>query len=164
MKVLVTVASRHGSTAAIACAIADGLKHDGFEVDLQAPEQVTCVDGYDAVVLGSAVYMSHWLPEACDFAERFIAQLAKLPVWLFSSGPVGDPPKPATVAADVAPAMACTGARDHQVFGGRIAREELSLGERAIVTVMHIKDRDDRDWDQIAGWTREIAKELQQAD
>jgi menaquinone-dependent protoporphyrinogen IX oxidase len=59
-----------------------------------AAEQVREVDGYDAVVLGSAVYAGHWLKPAREPVGRLGTFLADRPVWLFSSGPVGDPPKP----------------------------------------------------------------------
>jgi hypothetical protein len=49
---------------------------------------------YDAVVLGSAVYAGHWLKPARALADRCAAALRARPVWLFSSGPVGDPAKP----------------------------------------------------------------------
>jgi menaquinone-dependent protoporphyrinogen oxidase len=58
------------------------------------PEQVDEVEGYDAVVLGSAVYAGHRLKPARKLVDRCGAALAARPVWLFSSGPVGDPPKP----------------------------------------------------------------------
>jgi menaquinone-dependent protoporphyrinogen oxidase len=77
-------------------------------------EQVTTLAGFDTVVLGSAVYMGHWLAPARDLAERLAREAAGRPVWLFSSGPLGDPPKPAQDAVDVAPLLASTGA--HGLF------------------------------------------------
>jgi menaquinone-dependent protoporphyrinogen IX oxidase len=41
---------------------------------------------FDAVVLGSGVYMGSWMPEAREFVEKK-KTLASMPVWLFSSGP-----------------------------------------------------------------------------
>jgi hypothetical protein len=62
------------------------------------------------------------LASAKDFAERRAAELAARPVWLFSSGPIGDPPKPVEDPADVGPLLAATGAREHRVFAGRLER------------------------------------------
>ena len=92
MRVLVTAATKYGATTEIAQAIAETLGEHGLEATILPPEQVEGVDGYDAVVLGSAVYAGHWLEPARELVERHAAALAGLPVWLFSSGPVGDPP------------------------------------------------------------------------
>ena len=55
------------------------------------PEQVGDVTDYDAMVLGSAVYTGHWLEPAKELVRRSGDGFAGRPVWLFSSGPVGDP-------------------------------------------------------------------------
>jgi len=59
------------------------------------PKQIQAVDGFDAVVLGSAVYAGHWLKPARELVDRSRDALAARPVWLFSSGPIGDPPQAA---------------------------------------------------------------------
>src|SRR5262245_10417803 len=129
MRVLVTAASKHGSTAEIAERIANQLR-PAFEVDHRAPADVTEVDGYDAVVLGSAVYAGHWLPAARDLVTSLASSLAQRPVFLFSSGPVGEPPKPVEDPVDVAAIVAATRARGHRVFAGRIDRKRLGFAER----------------------------------
>ena len=98
MKILVAVASRHGSTHEIADALALELGTAGHDVDVQTIEDSPTVEGYDAAVIGSAVYMGNWLPQAVNFVDRHQAQLAAMPVWLFSSGPLG---ADETVVADV---------------------------------------------------------------
>src|SRR5688500_5163106 len=96
MRVLVAGASKHGSTREIAKAIAEELRAAGLDADLRDAGNVTSLAGYDAVVLGSAIYMGRWMPEAKHLVERFQPQLAALPVWLFSSGLLGaDDPQPA---------------------------------------------------------------------
>ena len=54
MKVLVTAASAHGSTAEIARVIGDELTAQGFGVTVLPPERVRSIADYDAVILGSA--------------------------------------------------------------------------------------------------------------
>src|SRR5690606_4497835 len=71
MRILVAVASKHGSTREIAEAIAQELKSQGLDVDLQPVETVIQVSNYDAVVFGSAIYAGSWLPAAKRFAETF---------------------------------------------------------------------------------------------
>src|SRR3954463_8889622 len=53
--VLVTFTSKHGSTAEIADAIAETLYESGFQVDCVKGCELESLDGYDAVILGSAV-------------------------------------------------------------------------------------------------------------
>ena len=68
--VLVTAASRHGATREIAQIIGQALRERGLDSTVRAPEDVSDLAAYDAVVLGSAVYAGHWLPEALALARR----------------------------------------------------------------------------------------------
>jgi menaquinone-dependent protoporphyrinogen oxidase len=157
MRVLVTAATRYGATAEIAQAIAETLGEHGLEAAVLPLEQVEGVDGYDAVVVGSAVYAGHWLKPARELVERHAGALAGQPVWLFSSGPVGDPPKPEEDPVDVADLLAATGAREHRVFAGKLVRRQLSFPERAIVSALRVPEGDFRDWTEIRQWAAGIA-------
>jgi menaquinone-dependent protoporphyrinogen oxidase len=156
-KVLVTAASKHGATAEIAQAIAEVLAGNGLDPAVVPPDEVHDVDPYHAVVLGSAVYAGHWLKPARALADRCAAALRARPVWLFSSGPVGDPAKPDEDPVDVAELLTVTGARDHRLFAGKLTRKQLSFPERAIVSALHVPDGDFRDWPEIRRWAAEIA-------
>ena len=161
MRVLVTATSKHGATAEIARAVGEALREAHLEADVLAPEEVDGLEGYDAVVLGSAVYMGRWLDPAKRFVDRNRRVLATRPVWLFSSGPLGDPPKPTDEAVDVAGLREATGARDHRIFSGRLARSDLSLAEKAIVMAFRAPEGDFRSWDEIRAWATAIAHTLQ---
>ena len=163
IRVLVTVASKHGATEEIGAAIAAALTEEGIESEVQPPERVTALDGFDAVVVGSGVYAGHWLEAAKRFIERHEAALRQRPVWLFSSGPLGDPLAPIAEPVDVAPLVEMTAARGHRVFAGKLAREELGFGERALVTMVRAPYGDFRSWPEIAEWAREIAGHLKTA-
>jgi menaquinone-dependent protoporphyrinogen oxidase len=154
----VTAASKYGATAEIAAAIAEELDKHGLEATVLPPEQVRGVDGYNAVVVGSAVYAGHWLKPARELVERHADALAGRPVWLFSSGPVGDPPKPQEDPVDVADLLAATGAREHRVFAGKLVRKQLSFPERAIVSALRVPEGDLRDWTEIHQWAAGIAE------
>jgi menaquinone-dependent protoporphyrinogen oxidase len=159
MKVLVTAASRYGATGEIAEAIGEVLRERGLDATVGPPEAAT-VDGHDAVVLGSAVYAGHWLKPARELVERQRDALAARPVWLFSSGPVGDPPKPEEDPVDVAELVAATGARDHRVFAGRLLRKQLGFADKAIAVALRVPDGDFRDWTAIREWAAGIADAL----
>jgi len=161
MTVLVAAASRHGSTRDIAGAIARTLAAAGVDAELRDVEEVADVSCYEAVVLGSGVYVGRWLEPARRFVDLYAEELAARPTWLFSSGPVGDPPKPADdKAVQVAELLAATGAREHRLFAGRLDRAALGLGERAVVRVVGAAEGDYRDWGEIDAWARAIASEL----
>ncbi len=101
MKILVTVASKHGSTYEIGEAIGSELATRGLEVSVVPVQDVQTIDEYDAVVLGSAIHMDQWMKAAKEFVARETATLASIPVWLFSSGPVTDRSKPDDQLTDV---------------------------------------------------------------
>ena len=160
MKVLVSAASRHGATAEIASAIGETLTEAGLEAVVLTPDAVTTLDGYDAVILGSGIYVGHWMDTAKNLVERHSAALASRPVWLFSSGPIGEPPKPEEDPADIAEIMDLTHAREHRLFAGRVDRSVLGLGEKVILTAERVPDGDFRSWDEVRAWARGIAAAL----
>lgn len=160
MKVLVTAASKHGSTGEMARAIGDELAERGIEAAVLLPEEVGTVEAYEAVVLGSAVYAGRWMKEAKELVDRFEDSLAGKDVWLFSSGPIGDPPKPEEDPVDVAEIAERTGARDHRVFAGKLVKAQLNFGEKAIVLALRAPEGDFRDWGEIKAWAAEIADAL----
>jgi menaquinone-dependent protoporphyrinogen oxidase len=160
MRVLVTAASRHGSTAEIAAIIAGVLQASNIETEVQPPEAVTSVVDYDAVILGSAVYAGQWLEPARDFVDRHADDLATRPVFLFSSGPLGYPSRRPVEPADAIAVETTTGALDLQVFAGRLVGRELSLPERLVALKTHAPYGDFRPWDDILDWAREIARYL----
>ncbi|QWF77997.1 flavodoxin domain-containing protein [Amycolatopsis sp. CA-230715] len=166
MNVLVAVASKHGATREIADvlgrAIGEALDEAGTPAEVEVLFAETAVDPaeYDAVVLGSAVYIGHWLETAARFVDRHAAVLRAMPVWLFSSGPVGEPLRPAEATEFTARLLADTGAVEHRVFGGKIDRGVLRFAERALVKALRVKDGDYRDWHAISAWGREIGLAL----
>jgi menaquinone-dependent protoporphyrinogen oxidase len=158
MKVLVAAASRHGATQEIAEAIGRTLAANAVDVDVRPIDQVGEFASYDGFVLGSAVYMGRWLEPARDFVDAHTAELSARPVWLFSSGPIGDPPKPAADdAVQIDPIAAATNARGHRLFAGKLDKSALGFGERAVAVAFRVAEGDYRDWAEIEVWAREIA-------
>jgi menaquinone-dependent protoporphyrinogen oxidase len=160
MHILVTVASRHGATTEIGMAIADELRRASHEVDVRDPADVASLDGYDAVVLGSAVYAGRWLESARRFSERHQPALRARPVWIFSSGPIGEPLAPTEEAADGLRLVTELAAHEHRTFAGRVNASDLGWVERTITRMVKAPDGDFRDWAAIRAWSSEIAASL----
>jgi menaquinone-dependent protoporphyrinogen oxidase len=151
--ILVAYASKHGSTAGIARRIAERLSQRGHDAEARSVDELDRLDRPEAVVLGSAVYAGSWRNEAVAFVERHEQELRLIPVWLFSSGPLGDhvedleeqPRQLEHVRRAIAP-------RDHRMFFGALDLRVLSFGERMIVKAVKAPAGDFRDWDDIDTW------------
>jgi menaquinone-dependent protoporphyrinogen oxidase len=166
LRVLVVVATKHGATRGIAEAIArelsggDADRVTGLTVLLQDAEHAPPPTAFDAVLAGSAVYAGRWREAARDWVSLHAAVLRTVPVWLFSSGPIGFPPFPPDAPHDVDGLSRLIGARGHQVFPGRLDPELLSFEERAMATAMRAPFGDFRDWDAVRAWAAEVEAEL----
>jgi menaquinone-dependent protoporphyrinogen oxidase len=154
MTILVAFASRHGSTRAIAETIAAELETCGHRAVFRDISQVTSLDGFDAVVAGSGVYLGRWLGPARDFLDRLQPELSAVPTWLFSSGQIGE--QPASEPQDVTARRDTIRLMDHHSFAGRLEARSLGLGERLISRLVGTTEGDYRDWDEIRAWAREI--------
>lgn len=163
MRVLLAVASRHGSTQEIGDAVADVLRAEGLVVDVAAPDDVESVAAYDAVVLGSSVYLGRWAASVRALVDRCGADLVTRPVWLFSSGSLGDPPYPDQDPDETPSLVARVAARGHRSFPGRLDKAGLSLAERAVVALVQAPDGDFRRWSEIEAWARDVARQLSDA-
>lgn len=165
MTVLVSAATKHGSTGEIAQAIGAEVRARGVTAVVVSPEQVRDIRKYDAVVLGSAVYVGHWLPAAIALVDRGAGAWTGRPVWLFSSGPVGDPARSLTQKMGTDPVelpkiRATTGAREHRIFPGKLDRKKLTVAQRLAALLFRGVQGDFRDWDGIRAWSTDIADAL----
>jgi menaquinone-dependent protoporphyrinogen IX oxidase len=165
-RVLVTAASKHGSTMEMADFLARALqesaagRRSGLVAHALPVERRPDPSHSDAVVLASAVYAGRWLEPARHYAAQQAAALRGRPVWLMSSGPIGEPPFPPDEPHDAEPIGTMLGARGHRVFPGRLEKHLLTIGERAMVTAMRAPVGDFRDWGAVRTWAEEIAAEV----
>jgi menaquinone-dependent protoporphyrinogen oxidase len=174
MSTLVAYASKHGSTRGIAERIAERLRSAGLEAQALPVKAVEDVAPYDSVVLGSALYMFHWMNEAKAFARRNRGALAGRPVWLFSSGPFGPETKDkqGRDVLDVAgpreidELREMLHPRDHQVFFGAWDRSNKPIGlSEHLMQIMPaakaaLPEGDFRDWPRIEAFADQISAEL----
>jgi len=164
-KVLVAYASKYGATEGIGEAIGRALGEAGLDVDVRPCREVKGLDGYGAVVLGSAVYMGRWRREAADLLRNAEGQLARLPVWLFSSGPTGEGGLEELLHGwrfpiALQPVADRIGPRDIAVFHGALERDVLNPFDAFIVRTVKAPAGDFRDLDAVAAWAGSIARSL----
>lgn len=168
-RVLVTYASKHGSTGEIARAIAAELRERNLDADCVDVE-VASLGAFDAVILGSAVYAGRWRSEARHFLKKHLDTLSKVPFWIFSSGPVGEKAQEDFEENSkwlephrVLELAESAGVRGHMVFAGRVPPDPEGFVEKSMLKNTPEQFRDLRDWDAIRRWADEVADQLQQA-
>ena len=94
------------------------------QVDVRGIGTIADLDEYDAVLVGSAIYLGRWLKSARHFVAAHAGTLRRRPVWLFASGPVGEPLAPQLERRRSWATLAC-GAREHRLFAGRLRSADL---------------------------------------
>jgi menaquinone-dependent protoporphyrinogen oxidase len=167
INILVTYASKHQSTAEIANTIGKVLKgFSSFQVTVQPVEAVEDVTPYDAVVLGSSVYVGQWQSSAAYFLRNHQQKLAERQVWLFSSGPTGEGDPNTLVKGwefpeSLRPVADAIKPHDIALFHGKLDPDTLNFMERSAVRLVKAPTGDFRDWNAIRAWAAGIAGVLQ---
>lgn len=158
-KVLVAYASKCGSTGEVAQAIGAALCAKGASVDVRRIEEVTDVTGYDAFVIGSAIRMGNWLPQAKNFVERNVARLRAAPTAFFTVHMLNTDDSEASKtarAAYVAPVHAILEPQSEAFFAGKLDMSKMSFLDRMICKMMKARDEDRRNWHAIAAWAQQV--------
>lgn len=176
MTILVTYASRSGSTAEIAEAIGGTFTEHGISVDVRPMTKVTGVAQYQAVVAGSAVRQQQWLAEAMQFLKTHQCELVRKPVATFlvcmalaTKNPTRYQNGLRAASAWMAPARQLVNPVSEGYFAGVLElkkikelRFRIALG--AMVRLGLFPEGDHRDWDAIDNWANTLpAKLLTQA-
>jgi menaquinone-dependent protoporphyrinogen oxidase len=159
VRVLVAHGSERGGTAELAEWIATGLREGGASPVIVPCAEVDDLAGHGAVVIGGSLYAGRWHPDARRFVRRHQIALSRLPVWLFSSGPLGDvdAARLGGPVGDVEEALARTDAREHVLFGGRLAPDARGFVARRLA---RSRAGDWRDADEARAWGAGIARVL----
>lgn len=165
VRVLVTWATRSGSTAEVADAIAAILRQGGLAVETRPVNTVENLEGYGAVVLGIPLYMMHLQRAGKRFLSAHRKELAARPVALFVLGPVhakeeeflaarGQLEKELRKFPWFAPIA-------QEVFGGKWDPAKLGLPFTLIPALRKVPAMDARDWTAIRAWADRLRQQLQ---
>jgi menaquinone-dependent protoporphyrinogen oxidase len=160
MAVLVAAASKYGATQEIAEAIGRTLREHGLATEVRRIEDVETSTATRPS--SSGVRSTSGMARARAAVRRGARGRARhAPVWLFSSGPIGEPPRPTEEkAVEIDAIITATGAREHRVFAGRLDKTVMSFGERAAVFAFRAAEGDFHDWVEIEACANEIADVL----
>jgi menaquinone-dependent protoporphyrinogen oxidase len=151
MKVLVTYATKNGSTTDVAQAIVSRLREHGCTVDIQPARNVHNANEFDGIVVGAPIYSGRWL----SGAHHILKRLSKLEpeqrpaVAIFALGPRRDE-GPENWVVPKAQFDRALGKHPSVIpvstalFGGADPPKKSPR-------------RDIRDWDAIKTWANELA-------
>ncbi len=170
-RILVTYASRGGSTRGVAEAIGKTLAEAGMQVDVLPMQEVEDLAPYRAVVAGSAIHGQQWLPEAMQFMRDHQSELSHKPFAYFMvcitlsmanasqyleglkgwMSPVRDLVRPVSEG----------------YFAGALDLSKLPfslnvLAMRFVVLIGIWKEGDHRDWNAIHTWAKSLRPLLPQ--
>jgi menaquinone-dependent protoporphyrinogen oxidase len=158
-KILVTYATRAGSTFEVASRVAEVLRAAGATVDVKPVPAVHEVKGYDAVIVGSAIRMGQWLPEAVAFVQAHCETLSHIPTAYFLvSGFLRDdtPEMQRKVLAYLDPVRKILEPTSIGMFAGKMDYSEMDGLDRSIAEAVSSSEGDWRNWEAIRGWALDL--------
>jgi len=158
-KILVTCASRYGSTEEIAERIAATFAAEGTETDVRAAYEVERLEGYRAVVLGSPIYHGKLLGGAIGFARRLKDELAGMPTALFVVCLTMSMPSREGVRkliTRIQPMLELIHPKDLGLFAGKVDYANAGWFMRMVLKLTKIPEGDFRKWDVIERWSKEV--------
>jgi menaquinone-dependent protoporphyrinogen oxidase len=163
-RVLVAYASKCGSTGGVAEAIGQTLHEMGASVDVRLAGNMKDLTPYRAIVLGSAIRMGRWLPEAVDFVKRHQDALSRVRCAYFVvclTMKDDTPENRSKVLAYLDPVQkeapkiqpTATG-----LFPGAVDFANLSFVLRSVLKAKGAREGDFRDWAAIKAWSAEVGR------
>lgn len=162
-RILVTYATRAGSTAEVAACVAEELSAVGATVETIPIKAVTGVNPYDAVIIGSASRMGHWLPAAVGFVKAHRERMSQIPTAYFLvSGFLREdtPEMRKTVLAYLDPVRDALEPASIGLFAGKMDYHGLSWLDRTIARALGSNEGDWRDSEAIRTWAHQLPEML----
>ena len=159
--VLVTYASKHGTTREVAESIATTLGKHGLAVEIEEAGRVRDITPYDAVVVGGGLYMGKWHADARRLLKRHRRELAGKRLAVFGMGPDSlEESKVAESRKQLDGALAGTPELEPiavTIFGGALEPESWRFPFNRLPAF------DARNWDAIQVWAEDLVARLSPA-
>ena len=165
-RLLIAYASRCGSTGGVAEAIGQALCETGAAVDVRLVKNVNDLSPYQAVILGSAIRMGKWLPEAVEFLKKHQGTLSRVPVAYFvvcltmKDATEENRRKALAYLDPVHKQFLQVNPVDIGLFAGMVDFNKLSFVYSLILKVMGAPEGDFRNWETIRTWAAGIRPAL----
>jgi menaquinone-dependent protoporphyrinogen oxidase len=160
-KVLVTYASKYGSTGGVADAIGRELCSRDVATDVVLIKNAGNVGSYQGVVIGSAIYRGKWMSEAIDFVNKNQDILRQMPVAYFLVCMTLFQPTEknrAKVLSYIDPVLKAVPELKPVgigTFAGALDYNNLSWVNNKILRSKGTPEGDFRDWKAVRAWARE---------
>ena len=165
-KVLIAYASRCGSTGGVADAIGQTLRGKGASVDVRLIKDVNDLSPYKNVIVGSAIRMGRWLPEAADFVKKHCDKLGRVPAACFvvcMTMKDDTPENRSKVLAYLDPVRSEAPqiqSGNIGLFAGAVDYSKLSFVYRSVLKAKGTPEGDFRNWDAVKTWAADVAPAL----
>jgi menaquinone-dependent protoporphyrinogen oxidase len=167
-RILVTYATRLGSTAGVANIIGRTLIENGLRVEVRPMDDVKDVEPYRAVIVGSAIRDKKWLPEAMQFVQTHRATLAQKPFAAFlvcMTLAIKNGMYREAVGEWLEPVRRLVQPMSEGLFAGVLDIEKVpSFRDRMMFRVSVASgvwsEGDHRDWNAICAWANDLPSKL----
>ncbi len=169
-KILLAYASYTGTTGEVSEAIGKILCEKGASVDIRLAKNIKNISGYQAVIIGSAIQKSNWLPEAYKFIDKNNVQLSQVPMACFitclalAKDTEGGRETAAGYVENISKKISDLKPLSFGSFAGVLDYGKLSFFYRSVmkrkIKKKGIDEGDYRNWDKIRSWSDEVSMKL----
>ena len=164
-RIIVAYASIHGSTQEVAECIAETIREQGVIVDLQPASKVKTLEGYQGVILGSALYIGHMNKHALNFLSRFKNMISNgIPIAIFAGGPLKLEDDPQEIQGMLYQDLAkypWLKPVSVELIGGKFDPSRgVKFPWNLLPAVKNMEASDIRDWNAIKKWAVNVSEQL----
>ena len=165
-KILLVSSGWSGSSESVAQEIAGLLREAGYTVDVSTARKAPKPEGYQALVVGTAIHMGQVHPDVKAYLHKHEAAISALPtayfvVCLTMKDDTEENRRTVNGYLDVVrketPAITPASIG---LFAGSLIYAKLSLPLRIILKMAKLEEGDYRDWDEIRRWSVELPEKL----
>jgi menaquinone-dependent protoporphyrinogen oxidase len=165
-RILIAYGTRCGSTGGVAESIGQALSATGAAVDVHPVKDVNDLSPYQAVIVGSAIRMGKWLPEAVEFVKTHQDRLSRVPVAYFAvclamkDETAENRHKALGYLDPVRKQFPQVKPVDIGLFAGAVDYKKLSFAYSLILKVKGAPEGDFRNWEAIRNWAAGVSPVL----